>query len=599
MYQVNLGEKILYYPGSSEAIIYNTELNEEIGVAGEFGFKVPPDNYIYSELTTGALVCIKKNGYEQWRGEIRDVKVDFSKIIDAYVLEDIAWLGDEYLPPVAITNESYAQRFQAAINIYNSTREPERQFEVGYISNVQSTDVCEWITEYGWSILDCLRNCICKDTGYLRVRREKVNGRTVRYIDIVKLSDYGEFAEQPIEYGYNLLDYVKDSDYGNLTNVLTPYGEEIDTVVYDDYRERIQGNVISNQDSISTYGRHAKAVIFEGVSNITELNSLAQSYLTRYSQPQITMEVKAVDMEVIEDSDAIKLGDSVRIIARPFAIDQRLYLTQIKRDIQNIDKNTITMSGNVQRKRTLTSHILENSDAIKNIPSRSSMLEAAKLNTLKLLNGAVGGHVIFKFDSNNRYVEEIIICNASTEAASTRKWVYNLNGWGYMRRDTVADEWEDLGVAATMDGEIIADFITAGTLRAIDIDGVNITGTSITGGTITGSVINSPSPEGQTGSVRISGGTLEVKDGTSGFLQLKKAGNESTYTALGGGNWACGRSGYYRELDARHIFDAGYAFQQASTTLTQTIDAYVWGPQGAQRADLIFKNGLLVGVNYK
>ena len=74
MFQVNLGNKILYYPGSDDAMIYDTELNEELGIAGEFTFKVPPQNPLYSEITTGELVTIYKDGEEFWRGDIRDIQ---------------------------------------------------------------------------------------------------------------------------------------------------------------------------------------------------------------------------------------------------------------------------------------------------------------------------------------------------------------------------------------------------------------------------------------------------------------------------------------------------------------------------------------------
>ena len=48
MYQVNLGDKILYYPANSAFAIYDTELNEEVGSVGEFSFKVPPTNPLYA-----------------------------------------------------------------------------------------------------------------------------------------------------------------------------------------------------------------------------------------------------------------------------------------------------------------------------------------------------------------------------------------------------------------------------------------------------------------------------------------------------------------------------------------------------------------------
>lgn len=546
MYQVKLGNKTLYYPGSEDAEIYSTDLNEEMGMSGEFKFKVPPGNPTYSMLTEGALVTILKDGDEYWRGEIKDVKKDFAKIADVYAVEDLSWLGNEYLTPASIINESFAQRFQAAIAAYNANRPADRQFAVGYLTNVTSTDLCNWTTEYEWSILDCLRKCICKDTGYIRVRRSTSAGVTTRYIDIVRLEDYGVQATQPIEYGYNLLDYVKDSDFSNLANVITPYGEETDTAIYEGYNARLQGTTIIQADSVAAYGRHAKPVIFNEVTNLTELNALAAEYLQRYSQPQITMEVKAVDLEYVENAHALRLGDSVRIIARPFAIDQRLYLTQIHRDLQNIDKNTITMSGHVEKNKTLTSQIIGTADAVKNIPSKSSILEAAKKNAIEILDGTNGGNIYFVFNDDGQIIEQGFTNNTDlTRATAISRW--NINGKAILTRNSPSDPWT-VKVAETIDGGIVADFITSGTMSCDRLDGgtingqtINggtITGTTINGGTITGATIQSPSPAGKTGSVEISGGSLRVFNGTSGFLRVTDASDTDCNFAIGGKHFA-------------------------------------------------------------
>ena len=272
MYQVNIGDKVLYYPTSKDYAIYNTELNEEIGLAGEFTFKVPPTNPLYDQLTQGALITILDNNAEIWRGEIKDIKIDFAKIADVYCVEDLGMLGYEFAPPESTKTETYAQRFQAAIAYYNANRPAELQFTAGYITNVTDSNLCNWTTEHEWSILDSIRACICRDTGYLRVRRVTSGGTVTRYIDVVRLEDYGRVNQQPIEYGYNLLDYVKESDYGNLVNVLTPYGAEVDTEVYEGYNERVQGDTITNAASVSVYGRHAKAVVFD-FTNLAYMSS--------------------------------------------------------------------------------------------------------------------------------------------------------------------------------------------------------------------------------------------------------------------------------------------------------------------------------------
>lgn len=467
MYQINLGNNVLYYPSSDSACIYDTKLTEDIGQAGEFSFKVPPQNPLFSQLTQGELVTIFRDGVEFWRGEIREIKTDFAKIANVYCLEDLAWLGDEFLTPAQITNETFAQRFQAAIDAYNLNRSSDRQFTAGYITNVSSSDLCNWTTEYDMSILDSLRECICNassDNGHIRVRRVTSGGTVTRYIDIVKLSDYGIQATQPIEYGYNLLDYVKNSDYENLVNVLTPYGNELDSEVYDGYNQRLAGTTISENTSISVYGRHAKAVIFDGVDNLSDLNTLAASYLTRYSQSQLTMEVKAVDLAGIESVDAISIGDSVRIIAKPFAVDQWLYLTSITRDIQNIDKNSITLSGNVVSGKTLTSQTIGTSEAVKNLPSKSSILDAAFKDVLALINGIDGGYVTFETNADDQITEIRIANNLDFEQA-TKAWRWNLGGLAYMSRNNTSDPWNP-SVAMDMNGEIVANFIKTGELIA-------------------------------------------------------------------------------------------------------------------------------------
>lgn len=580
MYQINLGSKILYYPANADSTIYDTEHIEDVGQAGEFRFKVPPTNPLYGELTKGALVTILRDNKEFWRGEIKEVNTDFAKVADIYCLEDISWLGDEFMTPALITDESYSQRFQAAINAYNLNRPADRQFLPGYITNVGASDICNWQTEYEWSILDDLRNCICKDNGYIKVRRVTSGNTVTRYIDIVRLEDYGSTASQPIEYGYNLLDYVKEADYGNLTNVLTPYGDELEAEIYEGYNQRLQGTTIEDLDSIAVYGRKAKAVVFDNVDNLNQLNGLAQSYLTRYSQPQFTMEVKAVDLAPVDNVVEFKIGDSVRIIAKPFAVDQRLYLTHIVRDIQNIDKNTITLSGHVTSGRTLTSQVIDAASAIEDVPSKSAILEAAKKNALALLlDETQGGHVVYEYhetDGKADYIEAINIVDQPTIDASLKRWRWGQNGLGYMERASTTDPWptgSNIKTAMTSDGHIVADRVDTGTLTAgiikagvlSDYAGTfsldMVTGALVmNSGTFKGALSAATGTfKGQlvaatgtitdgTGTLSLSGGSLQMNAPNPG-LYARCSGSDQRYSVWGAVNSAArDNSGNYLEV---------------------------------------------------
>ena len=207
------------------------------------------------------------------------------------------------------------------------------------------------------------------------------------------------------------------------------------------------------------------------------------------------MEIQAVDLAEIENVDSFRLGDSIRVIAKPFSIDQRLYLTQIKRDIQNPDKNAITLSGNVVR-RGLTNQMIKALDAIEEIPLESDILKAAKKNALNmLLDETQGGYVVFEYDSSNSKMIAINICDQPTIAASTKRWRWSQNGFGYMKRSqpgtATSPAWTELEVAIDMLGNITGNAITTGTINTARlnisgiVNGINNGSTTINGGKIT------------------------------------------------------------------------------------------------------------------
>lgn len=542
MYEVKVSGKTLYYPANTLYTIYNAQLELDVGLAGAFKFDVPSTNPEYSSVTQGAIITILKNGVEYWRGEVKETTIDINKVMNVYVLEDLAWLADEFLFPESDTTKTYSQKYSSVISTYNANRSSDRQFTVGYITNVNNADYCNWVTEYDWSILDSIRNCICLDSGYLRVRRVTSGGVVTRYIDCVKISDYGSLATQKIRFGVNLLDYVEEMNMDNFVNVLTPYGAETNTELYADYNQRLAGTVITNAASVTAYGRHAKAVIFE-TDDLTTLNNLASAYLTRYSQPQLTMNLDAIDLAEISSETSFNIGDSINVIAEPFAIDQILYLTSQTIDLQDASQNKVTLSGYVKRQTSITNQAIDTASLVKSLPSRSSILDAARKNALALLlDETQGGYVVFEYDASNENMEAINILNAKTIDEATKRWKWSQNGFGYMHRDNKTDPWQGPTVAMTMDGGIVADFITSGTMSCDRLNGGKIYGQEIEGGNIKGTHITS---EASGTKVEINGGQLIVYDSASNYLHVYKNGDSTKYLCLG--SMVFGGSGYDRK----------------------------------------------------
>lgn len=477
-----LAEQTLFYGGDEEYGIYEDSLELNIGQAGLFSFKIPASNpSINSIKERETIVTIYRDNEEFWRGEVREISQNFDKSKNVVCYEDLAWLYDSDMIPQS-TTRTYAQWFQQAISKYNSdsaihgSQRASRQFDIGYIDNDTGLSrKCN--IDYGTSVMDFLRQNISTAYGYIRVRRVVESGIQKRYIDVVRLANYGSVINQSIEFGENMLDYVEEIDTGNLITGIHPLGAEIEgEEIIPDVAKRVDiSSVNSGLDYLvdttacQKYGWIMTTVMWDDITNPSTLKTKAQSYLADHCTPKYKWSLDAIDLSQLDVSlDGMYLGCQVPIYAEPFNVDTSVPVTELTISITDISQNKVVLSEEASNNTSLTQQMASATESVENMPKENELIHSAKLNALNMLNGSIGGHVIFKFDADNRYVEEMIICNASTEEASTKKWVYNLNGWGHMSRDTTSDEWSAMSIAATMDGEIVAERIGAGTISGCE-----------------------------------------------------------------------------------------------------------------------------------
>jgi hypothetical protein len=144
--------------------------------------------------------------------------------------------------------------------------------------------------------------------------------------------------------------------------------------------------------------------------------------------------------------------------------------------------------------------------------SSQALLRAVE-NATALITSAMGGYVV-------KTNEELLIMDTDKPETATRVWRWNINGLGYSENGYNGP----YALAMTMDGAIVADFITAGTMSCDRLNGGKIKGQHIEGGTIkigdTFSV-----KEGQ---VDISGAINVTEGGKIGDWVVANIGNTNT-----------------------------------------------------------------------
>ncbi len=154
--------------------------------------------------------------------------------------------------------------------------------------------------------------------------------------------------------------------------------------------------------------------------------------------------------------ESVKLGDTITASLLDFD-----YTTKVVKTIYNVltDKIDKFEIGTLQK--NITNTINKNQLEIEKIQP-DSILEEAKSNATNLINNALGGYIYLDYENGNLY-----IMDTDNPSTTQKVWRWNLNGLGYSSTGINGT----YGIAMTMNGQIVADFITTGSLNTNVIQG--------------------------------------------------------------------------------------------------------------------------------
>lgn len=462
MYEIYVDGVSLYYPGDKINTVTEAKIMEELNVAGYMNITVPPTNPLYgSAQERKTTVEVRKDNVPIWGGEVREITQNMQKMEKLYIVGDLSYTQDSVQSPKKIKGTP-VQVLGVLINEHNSQVEEKKRFAVGVVTIDVPGDELSITTNYE-DTLSVIRSKICENNnGYIRIRR--VN--EVRYLDIVKIEDYGKTCEQPIQFGRNLLDYSNMTS-GDVVTAIVPLGEPLE-----ESEEGIESYVtissvnggvdyIYNQDAVDSFGWVRRKVHFEGITDPHELLTAGTDWLSNNQYSKLTIEVKAVDLSAVNSQmDSFALGDYVNAKAKPFGLNAWYYIRKKESNLLDKAQNTITIGNTVSK--TFTEQTRESVGKVeKEIPNATKLLDAAKQNATNLIQSATNGNIFLVNDEQGNPKEMLIMDTKDIETAK-KLWRWNINGLGY------SGEGYDgtFGLAMTMDGAIVADFITAGTLNA-------------------------------------------------------------------------------------------------------------------------------------
>ena len=436
------------------------EVTEERNGAFECQFKYPIHGTLYKEITTERLVKAKPNDtaadqvFRIYRistpinGEVTVYAQHLS--YDLLGVAALQWASDSISPSLAMERV-----FQNTATPHNFTCQTDYSAAKAFsVSKPQSVRACLggvsgsfldlWGGEFEWDNFNVIHH----------------QGR-------------GQKTGVVIEYGKNLTDLEHESENADVYTDLLPYA----VITADDGTETVitlsevlipiaETTLVQRKTLIRDFTEY-----FDELNPISEsgLRAFAYKYLSNNPLGVSTPTVKvafeplwkqpeyAAVLERVSLCDTVTIRHSVLGITAKAKVITTVYDTLAEKYI------SITLgSAKANLINNVTSAESAAQEAVQKVDRFPALMNSAIKNATSLITGQSGGYVVIHTDSDNGQPYEILILDAPSIDAAVNVWRWNVGGLGFSKNG-YNGPYE---TAITADGQIVADFITSGTLVA-------------------------------------------------------------------------------------------------------------------------------------
>lgn len=471
------GEYPIYEPLDDMLRIFEPVLTQEMGSAGSFTFRVYKGHPYYKQLKVlTSEVIVYDDGACVFCGRMWRPEQDFDNMVAVTCEGELTYLLDSRQRPFTYTGgiDGYIGQL---LDVHNSQVDASRQIKKGNIVVSGDGGYKEWTVQGFSNTLTLLRQLPESFGGYLRIRHEA----GVRYLDY--LWDYGGINSQVIRFGENLLDLTHYVDATQIITCLIPQGADVE---YKDESGETQSRAvditsvnggvdyIENAEAVELYGRIWGYQKWDDVTEPGILFAKSREYLKEASTLPASMEVSAVDLAAIDSTvQQFQLGFWTDVSSDPHGINQKFLLTRREINLLDPGQGSITLGRQTE---TLTGTTVKNQTAVSERIEKVAEDTAQEINrrvenATQLIMGGKGGYVVIdniEPDTGNTTTPwRILIMNTPDKETATNVIQFNQNGIGFSTTG-INGPYKN---AWTIDGNLVADFITAGQMLADRIRG--------------------------------------------------------------------------------------------------------------------------------
>ena len=298
---------------------------------------------------------------------------------------------------------------------------------------------------------------------------------------IILTARRGSDRHVTLNYGKNIIDIKQEQNISDMYNAILPYYQATDSepilLEYDAYvlvRPLAEGEKLRPMilDLTRRVDEMLKADPPEEDEDPTpyiqtDLMTATVEYIQSHDlgYPKVSINVNFALLSQTEDYkniatlENVVLGDTVNVYFEKLGISSTARVTKTVYDVLAKRYSSIDVGS---ERQTASAIIATREEETKT--EIMDYMQEAIAHATALITGGLGGYVVFKYNAQGKPEELLILDENSGGVISQSQniWRFNKNGWGFSKTGYDGPFF----LAATLDGGIVATYITTGILRA-------------------------------------------------------------------------------------------------------------------------------------
>lgn len=497
---------------------------KSINAVDSFSFTIYPNNAGYDllkPLTTAVKVYDENTGKDIFIGRVLKCpdSMDERGLICRKVTCEgrLGWLYDSVQPYVEYKMVGISTVLSSFLSKHNAQVGADKRIELGQVT-VTASNNYTYTANWDKTMNVIADKLIGKFGGEIQLRDK--DGKV--YLDY--LENIGHGTDTTIELAVNLKTISREVDETAVITRLYPLGAKLT----DSEKRLTIGTVnggkdyIEDSSLIAKYGVISGPQIWDDVTLASNLLSKGKEYLKSVNRAKVQYQITALDLSRINKHiEQFELGCWYRVKNSLMGIDEDLRIVGISIDLDNPEQSELTFGDKFETMTGfMTAKTKSLQTAIDDSEFRNRQVIDSKIeNATKLITGAEGGHVIL--DPSEK-PERILIMDTADINTCKSCIQLNKNGLGFWKTSDGGSAKDGPYTNAwTIDGNLVASFITALTLTGLKINNGSGTFKVDENGNVVANKLSSKS-------ATITGGSINIQTSSQNTSAIQLSHNEWT-----------------------------------------------------------------------